>query len=93
LAPAARLNDHQLHLVLFHGRGRVETVAFARDLALGRHTARPDVEILRVHEVELQAPPGLAVQLDGDAMSSDLPLTVSLAEDRIRVLALPGAAV
>ena len=93
LAPAARLDDHQLHLVLFHGRGRVETLGFARDLALGRHIARPDVEILRVREVEFKAPPSLALQLDGDAMSSALPVTVGLAEDRLRVLALPGAAV
>jgi diacylglycerol kinase family enzyme len=93
LAPAARLDDHQLHLVLFHGRGRLETLGFARDLALGRHIARPDVEILRVREVEFKAPPRLALQLDGDAMSSALPVTVRLAEDRLRVLALPGAAV
>ena len=36
LAPAARLDDHHLHLVLFHGRGRAATLAFARDLLLGR---------------------------------------------------------
>ncbi|MGB5294491.1 MAG: diacylglycerol kinase family protein [Thermoanaerobaculia bacterium] len=92
LAPAARLDDHQLHLVLFHGRGRAVTLAFARDLALGKHEARGDVEVLRVQEVELKAPPGLALQLDGDAMSSALPMTVRLAEERLRVLALPGAA-
>jgi diacylglycerol kinase (ATP) len=93
LAPAARLDDHHLHLVLFHGRGRAETLAFARDLTLGRHIARRDVEILSVHEVELRAPPDLALQLDGDAMDSSLPITVRLAEERLRVLALPGAAV
>ena len=92
LAPAARLDDHQLHLVLFHGRGRAETLAFARDLALGKHVTRRDVEVLRVHEVELNTPPDLALQLDGDAMSSELPITIRLAEDRLRVLALPGAA-
>lgn len=93
LAPAARLDDHQLHLVLFHGRGRAETLAFARDLGLGRHVARNDVEVLRVKEVELKAPPGLALQLDGDALRSELPVTVRLAAERLRVLALPGAAV
>lgn len=91
LAPAARLDDHLLHLVLFHGRGQVATLAFARDLALGKHGTRSDVEILRVQEVELRAPTDLALQLDGDAMSSALPTTVRLAEDRLRVLALPGA--
>ena len=93
LAPAARLDDHQLHLVLFRGRGRVETLGFARDLALGRHVARRDVEVLRVREVEVTAPPDLALQLDGDAMESALPVTVRLAEERLHVLALAGAAV
>lgn len=92
LAPAARLDDHQLHLVLFRGRGRAATLAFARDLALGRHLVRSDVEILRVQEVELKGPADFALQVDGDAMSPALPMTVRLAEDRLRVLALPRAA-
>lgn len=93
LAPAARLDDHQLHLVLFHGYGQAATLAFARDLALGKHLARSDVEVLEVREVELEAPPDLTLQLDGDAVSSALPTTVRLAEDRLRILALPGAAI
>ena len=93
LAPTARLDDHQLHLVLFHGRGQVATLAFARDLALGKHEARGDVEVLRVQEVVLEAPADLALQLDGDAMSPALPTTVRLAEDRLRVLTLPRAAI
>lgn len=91
LAPAARLDDHQLHLVLFHGQGRMETLAFARDLALSQHVARRDVEILPVKEVELRAPADLTLQLDGDALSSPVPLRVRLAEQRLHVLALPGA--
>ena len=93
LAPDARLDDHQLHLVLFHGRGQVETMAFARDLALGRHVARRDVEILQVQEVELKAPADLTLQLDGDAVTSAIPIRVRLAEDRLRILALPGSGV
>jgi diacylglycerol kinase (ATP) len=93
LAPAARLDDHQLHMVLFHGRGRTETLAFARDLLLGRHLTRCDVEVQQVREVDILAPPDLTLQLDGDAVSSTLPVTVRLAEDRIRVLALPGTSI
>jgi YegS/Rv2252/BmrU family lipid kinase len=92
LAPAARLDDHQLHLVLFRGRSRAATLAFARDLALGKHVARSDVEVLQVQEVELKSPANFALQVDGDAMSSARPMTVRLAQDRLRVLALPGAA-
>jgi len=91
LAPSARLDDHRLHLVLFHGRGQAQTLAFARDLVLGRHLARSDVEVLEVQEVEIEAPPDLALQLDGDAVTSALPLTIRLAEDRLRILVPPGA--
>ena len=91
LAPAARLDDHQLHLVLFHGQGRMETLAFARDLALNQHVARRDVEILPVKEVELRAPADLTLQVDGDALRSPVPIRVRLAEQRLHVLALPGA--
>ena len=93
LAPAARLDDHQLHMVLFHGQGRAATLAFARDLLLGRHVARRDVEVAQVQEVEIKAPPDLALQIDGDAMSSTLPISIRLSADRLRILALSGASI
>ena len=93
LAPAARLDDHQLHLVLFHGHGKAATLAFARDLLLGRHVARKDVEVAHVQQVEIKAPPDLALQLDGDAMSSLLPVSIRLSADRLRILALSGASI
>ena len=93
LAPAARLDDHQLHMVLFHGQGRSATLAFARDLLLGRHVARRDVEVAQVQEVEIKAPPDLALQIDGDAMSSTLPISIRLSADRLRILALSGASI
>lgn len=86
MAPEASFSDRLLDLVLFQGTGALGTLAFARDLALGRHQHRKDVEIVRVQEVTLAGPDGLAVQLDGDAMPLQLPLTVTLHEQRLRIL-------
>ena len=86
MAPTASFTDGVLDLVLFRGEGRVNTLAFALDVVLGRHLRRPDVELIRVEEVELRGPRGLAVQLDGDALPIQLPVSVRLHPDRIRIL-------
>lgn len=86
IAPAARPDDRALDLVLFQGHGRAKTLAFARDLVLGRHLNRADVELAQVQEVELRSPADLAVQIDGDAIDPRLPVTIRLAPERLRVL-------
>ncbi len=86
MQPGARPDDRRLDLVLFHGRGRAATLGLARDLALGRHLARPDVESFAAGEVELREPDGLPLQLDGDPISANLPLTIRLSPHRLPVL-------
>lgn len=86
MAPGASMTDGVLDLVVFRGAGRRQTLAFARDLVLGRHVERPDVELTRVREVELREPEDLPVQLDGDALPIRLPVNVRLANERIRIL-------
>lgn len=86
MAPGASISDRVLDLVLFRGTGRLETLAFARDLALGRHLRRHDVELIPVRQVELCGPDGLAVQLDGDALPIPLPVTVTLHPETLRIL-------
>ena len=86
LAPEASITDRALDLVLFRGTGRLQTLAFARDLALGRHTRRDDVEIIRVQEVEVLSPTSIPIQIDGDAMSLNLPITLSVGADRLTLL-------
>ena len=86
MAPGASVSDRALDLVAFQGTGRRATLAFARDLVLGRHLQRSDVELTRVREVELRGPLDLAVQLDGDALPIQLPVTVGLHPDRVRLL-------
>ena len=73
--------------MLFRGRGRGATLGFARDLGLGRHLKRRDVELHRVEELVVAAPPELQVQIDGDVVSGRSPLAISLAKDRLWVLA------
>jgi len=86
MAPGASTSDRTLDLVLFQGTGPRQTLAFARDFVLGRHLHRSDVELLRVQEVELRGPGGLAMQLDGDALPIQPPITVSLHPQRVRML-------
>ncbi len=95
MAPDADPGDGRLDLVLFRGTGRFASLGFARDLGLGRHLKRADVETCRVAELELIGPPGrFPVQVDGDVLTVPLPIRISVAEDRLWVMArigtLPG---
>jgi diacylglycerol kinase (ATP) len=86
LAPGASITDRALDLVLFRGTGRLQTLAFARDLALGRHIRRDDVEIIRAQEIEVLSPAGIPMQIDGDAMPLELPVTLTIAPQRLTLL-------
>ncbi len=87
MAPGADFRDRRLDLVLFHGRGRSQTLGLLRDLVLGRHHLRSDVEILRIEEVELVGPSEAPVQVDGDVAGDEPPLRIGLASERLWVLA------
>ncbi len=89
MAPQADLRDGLLDLVLFHGRGRAAILGLARDLALGRHVRRADVEVRRVAELEVVGPPELELQLDGDVPPLAPPVSIRVAARRLRVLAPP----
>lgn len=97
MAPDADLLDGKLDLVVFQGRGRLATLAFARDLALGRHLRRADVALRQVREVELTAAPEVLFQVDGDLLAADETATgeqasrertvwIGLAPRRLRIL-------
>ena len=86
IQPDARTDDRKLDLVLFRGRGRFAALGFARDLVLGRHLGRKDVECRRVDEVELRGPAHLPVQIDGDIVDGAPPARIRLAKHRLRVL-------
>ena len=86
MAPGASVSDQILDLVLFHGKGGLQTLGFARDFVLGRHLKRPDVELIRTEEVELKGPSDVEVQLDGDTLPIQLPVSVTVHPERLQVL-------
>jgi diacylglycerol kinase (ATP) len=86
LAPGARPYDGHLDLVLFRGKGRLQTLAFAADLLRGVHVRRPDVAVRHVREVVFESPAGAIAQIDGDVCEERLPVTVRIAPEPLRVL-------
>jgi diacylglycerol kinase family enzyme len=87
IVPGASGFDRQLELLLFHGRRRRDAVGFALALARGRHLERRDVEVRSFSSLRLVAPASLQLQADGDAFVAAAPLTVTLAPERLRILA------
>lgn len=86
MAPAARCDDDRLEVVLLRSRGRLATLSFTGDMVRGRHLARPDVVSACVAELELQGPPELPLQVDGDPCREALPARVRVATRRLQVL-------
>lgn len=86
LAPDADPHDGLLDLLLFHGHGRGGALGFFRDLFLGRHLRRPDVETQKMQEVELRSPEKVWVQVDGDVVLVNTPVRIGLAPQRLKVL-------
>ncbi|MGB3563669.1 MAG: diacylglycerol kinase family protein [Thermoanaerobaculia bacterium] len=92
LAPKATPDDRRLDLVLFRGRGRTATLGFSVAFLRGRHLDRADVECVEVEEVEIRGPNAINIQVDGDGTPLQLPVTIRLAPQRLKVL-VPAAAV
>lgn len=86
LAPDACWDDGVLDLVLFRGHGRMAALGFVAGLLRGRHLERPDVEVLRVREVELLGPAEVRSQVDGDACPEPLPVRVRVATEPVWIL-------
>ncbi len=90
LAPAARLDDPALHLVLFMRSGRVAVLRYLLAMLLGRVHLLPDVRILRTADLRLSGPEGALVEADGDIVAT-LPATIALADRPLRLIQ-PGLA-
>jgi diacylglycerol kinase family enzyme len=91
IQPDARPDDRRLDLLVFTGRGRLDSLGFARDLFLlgGRHARRRDVSLRRVERVQLIGPTVVPVELDGDVLPLEPPLEIELAAERVQLLAAP----
>ncbi len=89
IAPTARPDDGRLELVLFEGKTRAATLAFALALSFGRHVRRHDVRIVPVlGEIRIKLPEGTCAQIDGDAFGGCRELTLSISPKKLWVLAL-----
>ncbi|MCB1054478.1 MAG: diacylglycerol kinase family lipid kinase [Acidobacteria bacterium] len=91
LAPSARPDDGRLELVLFHGKTRAATLAFALAVARGSHVRRADVQVVSVEEAVFAGPEGLPIQVDGDPVVATAPVRIDVGPERLWVLAPPDA--
>lgn len=90
LAPEASLDDPRFQAVLFERNGRCATVHYLAATGLGSLAKRPDVRILPSTHIELEAPVGAPVHVDGDVCAR-LPVTILLASRSIGLIAPPPA--
>jgi diacylglycerol kinase family enzyme len=86
VAPDARLDDGRFDLVLWKGYGALDLALQRRKLYDGRHVLLPKTEVLRVGEVELDAPAGEALRLDLDGeQPGRLPAKLTVLPGALRV--------
>jgi YegS/Rv2252/BmrU family lipid kinase len=88
LAPAARLDEPWLHLVLFMRTGRVAALKYLAAMALGIAHRLSDIRILRTTELTVSEPGGAVVEGDGDIVAK-LPVQIRVAEKPL-LLIQPG---
>jgi diacylglycerol kinase (ATP) len=81
LAPAARLDEPGLEVVLFKHAGRRAAIGYLLAMGLGLLPRCPSVSIVRAQEIRLMEPTGAPIQLDGD-IQLRLPA-------RLRIAAVP----
>jgi YegS/Rv2252/BmrU family lipid kinase len=90
LAPAARLDDPALQLVLFMSTGRLAMIRYLLAMALGRVHRLPDVRILRTARLTVAGPVGAGVEADGDIVAT-LPVTISVGARPLWLIQPAGA--
>ena len=87
LAPQAGFQTRRLDLVTLETPGRPALLRFVLRLALGRHLEMKGVASRSIDRLELPAPLGAPLQLDGDHLELEPPLRIRLADQRLRLLA------
>jgi diacylglycerol kinase (ATP) len=92
IAPAARLAEPMLYVVLFRRAGRLAVLRGLAAIGLGVLHRLPDVSILAVPELEIAAQgdsdgPAL-VEIDGEVVGS-LPITIGLAKTPLMLVQPP----
>ena len=88
VAPAARIDDGLLDLVVMRRAGRLTVLRALAGIRSGRHLALPQISAVRGTEVTLRASRDLTAAADGEPLACASPLA---AGTPLRVRVLPGA--
>jgi YegS/Rv2252/BmrU family lipid kinase len=86
LAPAARLDQPELHAVLFPGASRLAALRYMAAVVTSTLQQQCDVEVRAAREIELAGPEGAPVQIDGD-VRAHLPASIRLASAPLALIA------
>jgi diacylglycerol kinase family enzyme len=86
LAPEARIDDGLLDLVCFQGRGALPSLGFGLSMMRGRLGGHPDIRTAQVREAEILGPLPHGLQIDGDVIQLEPPITVGVGAGSLRVL-------
>jgi len=86
LAPAARLEDPSLQIVVFEHAGRSAALGYMAAMSLGLLQRCRSLRVLRGESVRLLEPAGAALQLDGD-IQLRLPARIGIASTPLKLVA------
>ncbi|MEU1619249.1 YegS/Rv2252/BmrU family lipid kinase [Streptomyces sp. NPDC005722] len=85
IAPAARVDDGLLDVVMIHDAPRRLFFALMNELRTGAHVDRPEVEIVRGKEIRIEADRAVPYGADGEVEAA-LPVTARILPGALRVL-------
>ncbi|MFE0630942.1 diacylglycerol kinase family protein [Streptomyces sp. NPDC058864] len=85
IAPAARVDDGLLDVVMIHDAPRRLFFALMNELKTGAHVERPEVEIVRGKEIRIEADRAVPYGADGEVEAA-LPVTARIRPGALRVL-------
>lgn len=85
ITPEARLEEPQLHVVLFQGRGAVAYLRYLFGVLGGLHLRFRDVLHFHADRLEIESSSRVGYQLDGE-LAGQAPLTIAVRPDGIRML-------
>ncbi|MFF7215116.1 YegS/Rv2252/BmrU family lipid kinase [Streptomyces sp. NPDC008238] len=85
IAPAARVDDGLLDVVMIHDAPRRLFFALMNELRTGAHVERPEVEIVRGKEIRIEADRAVPYGADGEVEAA-LPVTARILPGALRVL-------
>jgi YegS/Rv2252/BmrU family lipid kinase len=85
IAPDARVDDGVLDVVVIEHMPRRRFAAVMKEVIDGTHVRRPEITVLRGHEIRIAADRDVPAYGDGEAISM-LPISVSVRRGWLRVL-------